>query len=84
VLTDFNGDGKLDLAVADPNCYPFNTCSSSTPGVVSIFLGFGDGTFVGETDYPFQSGYDDQVISADFNGGLILQPEPSMHQRVPL
>ena len=34
VAGDFNGDGKLDLAIADPD-------SNS----VSVFLGNGDGTF---------------------------------------
>ena len=34
-VADFNGDGKLDLAVAN----------GESPGMVSIFLGNGDGTF---------------------------------------
>jgi len=38
---DFNGDGKLDLAVAN----------SGTPSV-SVFLGKGDGTFGTRADYP--------------------------------
>ena len=38
VVEDFNGDGKLDLAVADANYY-------QTSSNVSILLGNGDGTF---------------------------------------
>jgi hypothetical protein len=64
VIADFNGDGKFDLAVADPDCAPF---SCSTPGAVSILLGLGDGTFVGGKDYAFQAP-PSEVISADFNG----------------
>jgi hypothetical protein len=51
---DFNGDGKVDLAVTDAG-------SSS----VSILLGLGDGRFVGKTDYPV--GEADSLTTADFN-----------------
>ncbi len=40
VVADFNGDGKLDLAVADNGNY-----STGDNGGVSILLGNGDGTF---------------------------------------
>lgn len=40
VVADFNGDGKLDLAVADNGNY-----STGDKGGVSILLGNGDGTF---------------------------------------
>jgi len=56
VVADFNGDGKLDLAVADP-CQKF----------VSILLGNGDGTFQPAMQYA--SGKDPWVIAAgDFSG----------------
>jgi hypothetical protein len=64
LIADFNGDLKFDLAVADPGC-PLLTCS--TPGAISILLGFGDGTFVGQTDLSL-GGNPDLIISADFNG----------------
>ncbi|HEX4427404.1 MAG TPA: FG-GAP-like repeat-containing protein [Terriglobales bacterium] len=64
VAADFNGDGKLDLAVA-------NSCGSSTPcgrpGSVSILLGNGDGTFEHHTDYPAGS-FPYTIVAGDFNG----------------
>jgi hypothetical protein len=52
---DFNGDGKLDLAVA--NAYTSNT--------VSMLLGNGDGTFQPALNFP---GGGASVAVADFNG----------------
>jgi FG-GAP repeat len=46
---DFNGDGKLDLAVSD-NCPP-SGCSSNSSSTVSILLGNGDGTFQAPVSY---------------------------------
>jgi hypothetical protein len=52
---DFNGDGKLDLAVANV-----------TGGTVSIMKGKGDGTFQTQTQYP--AGYSPiAVVVGDFN-----------------
>lgn len=53
---DFNGDGKLDLAVANQN--------SNT---VSILLGNGDGTFQSQVDYAAGS-HAYEICVGDFNG----------------
>jgi hypothetical protein len=56
IAADFNGDGKLDLAVA-------NSGSNS----VSILLGAGDGTFGARTE--FATGQGPRCVAAgDFNG----------------
>jgi len=55
---DFNGDGKLDLAVAN---------SSNLSGDVSILLGNGDGTFQAAVDYSAGS-LPESVAVGDFRG----------------
>ncbi|HXZ10908.1 MAG TPA: FG-GAP-like repeat-containing protein [Candidatus Sulfotelmatobacter sp.] len=55
VTADFNGDGRLDLAVADNNA---NT--------VTILLGNGDGTFGPPLTIPIGAG-PDAMVAADFN-----------------
>jgi hypothetical protein len=57
-MGDFNGDGKVDLAVAN---YNDNT--------VTILLGNGDGTFLPATGLPVSVGANPtDLVSADFNG----------------
>jgi FG-GAP-like repeat/Abnormal spindle-like microcephaly-assoc'd, ASPM-SPD-2-Hydin len=58
VVADFNGDGKLDLAVAN-----FGNEANS----VSILLGNGDGTFRAHVDYAVGSG-PLGLVAADLNG----------------
>ncbi len=54
---DFNGDGKMDVAVANGN----------VPGTVSVLLGKGDGTFAPPVD--FATAQNPQaVVLGDFNG----------------
>lgn len=54
---DFNGDGKLDLAVANETAH----------GTVSILSGNGDGTFQPQVTYP-AGAYPVSLVVADFNG----------------
>jgi hypothetical protein len=56
IVDDFNGDGKLDLAVLD--------LSGSS---VRVFLGNGDGTFQNPVTYPVNPGTQ-SIASGDFNG----------------
>jgi FG-GAP-like repeat/Abnormal spindle-like microcephaly-assoc'd, ASPM-SPD-2-Hydin len=60
-VTDLNGDGKLDVAVADCACNV-----QLVPGNISVLLGFGDGTFVGKSDYG-AGGRPSTLTAADFN-----------------
>jgi outer membrane protein assembly factor BamB len=61
-LGDFNGDGNLDVVVANPYSAPFT---------VSVFLGKGDGTLQPRVDYPTGM-YPFAVAVADFNGDAVL------------
>lgn len=58
VAADFNGDGKRDIAVVH---------NRTSPSIVSVFLGNGDGTLQGAVTYPI-GGYADQMTAFDFNG----------------
>ena len=60
---DVNGDGKLDLVVANDCAY--NTCAN---GSVSVLLGNGDGTFQGAVSYGSGGLYAYSVAVADVNG----------------
>lgn len=55
VAADFNGDGFLDLAVAN-----------SSDNTVSVFLGNGNGTFAAKTDFPTGAS-PVALAAADFN-----------------
>jgi hypothetical protein len=62
-IGDFNGDGKLDLALSDYNIARGNT--------VAVLLGKGDGTFAKYKSYETDSS-PEFVVTADVNGDGIL------------
>ena len=57
VVGDFNGDGKLDVAVSG---------GIGDTGMVAVFLGNGDGTVQSEVDYTVPNG--GEIALADLNG----------------
>ena len=67
-MGDFNGDGKLDLAVANYN--------SAT---VSILLGTGTGSFGAKTDFGTGS-IPSSVAVGDFNGDGKLDLAVANHE----
>jgi hypothetical protein len=64
LVGDFNGDGKLDLAVLNRNL------GTSGPADVSILLGNGDGTFQPQvrTSVGLNEPYVTYLVAGDFNG----------------
>ncbi|MFZ0305122.1 MAG: FG-GAP-like repeat-containing protein [Terracidiphilus sp.] len=64
---DFNGDGILDLAVACEYPNPV-TNPATTPGVVVVLLGNGDGTFTPTATSPATGLRPESIVTADFNG----------------
>jgi len=70
VAGDFNGDGKIDLAVADTGSlvvkeYVFNT------GAVTMLLNDGAGAFLPHAEYPTGEG-PSALASADMDGNGTL------------
>src|SRR5260370_37397081 len=67
-VADLNGDGKLDLGVAN-GCVLNSQCGSQTAGIVGGLLGNGEATFQSAVTYFAGSSQVDSVSLAGVHGG---------------
>jgi hypothetical protein len=68
-IADVNGDGNLDLVVANCGSNSPNDCvSTSNSGAVTVLLGNGDGTFQTAVPYSLGANGATSVAVADVNG----------------
>ena len=69
VAGDFTGNGKLDLAVADPGDV-HGAGAANDPGGVYVLLGNGNGTFQTATEYASGAGQTvpGSIVAGDFTG----------------
>jgi hypothetical protein len=68
IVADLNGDGILDIAIANSQLNEVDP-SASPNGTVSIYLGKGDGTFTQAPQSPITVGLDTRSLGAiDLNG----------------
>jgi hypothetical protein len=65
-VADFNGDGKLDLAVGGPSLT--TSPSDYDSGTVTVLLSNGDGTFKAPVTIASPSGFTVSIAAADLNG----------------
>lgn len=65
-VADVNGDGKLDIVVA--NCGPVGGCGPSLPGEIGVLLGNGDGTFQQAVPFSTRALAANAVVVGDVNG----------------
>jgi len=66
-VADVNGDGKLDVVVAN-QCGLGNSAGCGWPGTIGVLLGNGDGTFQAAQTYSTGLCAPDSVVVADLNG----------------
>ena len=67
VTGDFNGDGKLDLALMTSSIIGLVSAMNNTKDAVLMLLGKGDGTFTPSVTYPVGP-FADMIAAGDFNG----------------
>src|SRR4051812_14691593 len=67
-VADMNGDGKLDIVMADCNAIGAGGCGFKRTGFVGILLGNGDGTFQPVVTYDSGGNLASSVAVADLNG----------------
>jgi hypothetical protein len=76
VAGDFNGDGKIDLAVLETcgtiqsSCYP--RAVPNGPGMITILFGDATGNFTASPSAPITGLVPYAMVAADFNGDGIL------------
>lgn len=63
-IADFNGDGTLDLVLANAPC----RLGCYSPGQISVLLGNGDGSFQPPAKFAIHGQQPMQLTVADFNG----------------
>ena len=70
VITDFNGDGKPDLVVSNLNTFlPYGYCGDVEISSVTVFPGYGDGTFNLSASATYDAGNGGiKMMLADFTG----------------
>src|SRR5450631_977304 len=70
VITDFNGDGKPDLVVSSLNTFlPYGYCGDVEISSVTVFPGYGDGTFNLSAPATYDAGNGGiKMMLADFTG----------------
>lgn len=70
-VADLNGDGKADIVVVNqctPDTADCTYYSQPGPGQISVFFGYGDGSFKSPVNYDSSGYFSDAVTIADFNG----------------
>ena len=67
VTGDFNGDGKVDLALMTSSIIGLVSAMNNTKDAVLMLLGKGDGTFTPSVTYPVGP-FADMIAAGDFDG----------------
>jgi hypothetical protein len=69
VTGDFNGDGKLDMALVNPCNVAIAACpANGQSGWIAVLLGNGNGTFAAPVLYSSVTFSPNAIVAGDFNG----------------